>query len=305
MIGGIRMKSERNILIAFLLNLFFSIFEFFGGLMTNSVAIMSDSVHDLGDAISIGCSYLLEKKSKNKADNRYTYGYLGYSVIGAVLTSTILICGSVGVCVTAISRLKNPEVINYNGMIIFSIFGVIVNLIATFVTRDKESLNQRAVNLHMLEDTFGWIVVLIGSILMHFTNVLIIDSILSFVIALFILKNAVSVIIEVLNILLMKTPSKIDVNHLIEHISKIEGIENVHHLHIWSLDGQTNCATVHGVSKLNKNNMKKKIREEFEEFGINHITIEVDENISDCEYIDCSIDKNKKCGCGHHHHHHH
>ena len=300
------MKSERNILIAFLLNLFFSIFEFFGGLFTNSVAIMSDAIHDLGDAISIGCAYFLERKSKKKADTNYTYGYLGYSVIGAIITSTILICGSVGVCFAAIKRFMNPEVVDYKSMIVFAIFGVVVNLVAAFVTREKNSLNQRAVNLHMLEDTLGWFIVLIGSIIMKFTNFVLIDSIMSFIIALFILKNAVSVIVEALSILLMKTPTKIDIEHLVEHISKIDGVENVHHLHIWSLDGNRNCATVHIVSKLNSVDLKNNIRKEFEEFGVNHTTIEIEESIDDCTCVDCSIgDKHSDTCCHHHHHHHH
>ena len=120
------------------------------------------------------------------------------------------------------------------------------------------------------------------------------------------MKNAVSVIVEALSILLMKTPTKIDIEHLVEHISKIDGVENVHHLHIWSLDGNHNCATVHIVSKLNSVDLKNNIRKEFEEFGVNHTTIEIEESIDDCNCVDCSIgDKHSDTCCHHHHHHHH
>ena len=141
------MKTEKNILTAFILNLSFGIFEFFGWLFTNSVAIISDSIHDMGDSLSIGISYFLEKKSKRKPDNKYTYGYIRYSVIGSLITTVILLLGSVFVIIGAIKRIINPVSINYNGMIIFGIFGVIVNFLAAYFTKEGRSLNQKAVNL--------------------------------------------------------------------------------------------------------------------------------------------------------------
>ena len=158
------MKSDRSILIAFLLNLSFSIFELFGGFFTNSVAIMSDAVHDFGDAISIGVSYFLEKVSKKKPDSKYTYGYVRYSVLGALVTNIILILGSVLVIIGGVKRFIVPVNINYDGMIVFAIFGVIVNFGAAYFTKKGDSLNQKAVNLHMLEDMLGWVVVLLGAL---------------------------------------------------------------------------------------------------------------------------------------------
>ena len=158
------MKTDKNIFIAFILNLSFSIFELLGGLYTGSIAILTDSIHDFGDAISIGVSYFLEKKSKKKPNNKYTYGYLRYSVFGSIITTTILFVGSALVIFESIKRILNPVEINYTGMLILAIIGVIVNIIATYTTREGDSLNQKAVNLHMLEDVLGWVVVLIGSI---------------------------------------------------------------------------------------------------------------------------------------------
>lgn len=198
------MKTDKNILIAFLLNLSFSIFEFFGGIFTGSVAISSDALHDLGDALSIGLSYILEKISKKKADKKYTYGYIKYSIIGSIITTTILLVGGVLVIYNSVIRIFNPMLINYNGMLIFALIGIIVNIVASYYTKEGDSLNQKSVNLHMLEDVLGWIVVLVASIIMKYTNINIIDPILSIIVSLYIVYNAQKNMKEVLNIFLEK-----------------------------------------------------------------------------------------------------
>ena len=180
------MKTEKNIFLAFILNFAFSIFEFFGGIFTGSVAILSDAVHDIGDAASIGVAFFLEKKSKRQPDKIYTYGYTRYSVIGSVITTLILLFGSTMVIYNAIKRIITPVEIRYDGMIIFAVVGVCVNFLAAFLTREGDSLNQKAVNLHMLEDVLGWAVVLIGAIVMRFTDFAIIDPLMSIGVALFI-----------------------------------------------------------------------------------------------------------------------
>ena len=179
------MKTERNILIAFILNLAFSIFEFVGGIISGSVAIMSDAVHDIGDAASIGVSYFLEKKGEK------------YSIIGAFITTFTLLIGSIVTICNAIGRLMEPAKINYDGMIVFAIVGVCVNLCAAFVTREGDSLNQKAVNLHMLEDVLGWIVVLVGAVVMRFTDFILLDPIMSIGVSAFILINAIRNLIEI------------------------------------------------------------------------------------------------------------
>ena len=178
------MKTEKNILTAFLLNLFFSIFEFIGGMLTGSVAILSDSVHDIGDAASIGIAYFLERKSKQDPDEIYTYGYTRYSVMGGVITSLVLLLGSVMVIYNAVVRMIEPAEIHYDGMILFAVIGVFVNAGAAFFTREGGSLNQKAVNLHMLEDVLGWAVVLVGALIMRFTDLAVLDPLLSMATAL-------------------------------------------------------------------------------------------------------------------------
>lgn len=180
------MKTERNILIAFILNLAFSIFEFVGGIVTGSVAIMSDAVHDIGDAASIGVSYFFEKKGER------------YSLIGAFITTLTLLIGSSITIYNAIRRLFAPTEIHYEGMIVFAIVGVCINLCAAFVTREGDSLNQKAVNLHMLEDVLGWIVVLVGAIVMRFTDFSLLDPIMSIGVSAFILINAIRNLKEII-----------------------------------------------------------------------------------------------------------
>ena len=299
------MKTEKNILIAFILNLAFSVFEFIGGVFTGSVAIISDAVHDLGDAASIGISYFLEKKSKRQPDEKYTYGYARYSVIGGVLTTMILLFGSVVVIFNALNRIAKPTEINYDGMIIFAVIGACVNFGAAFFTRDGDSLNQKAVYLHMLEDVLGWVVVLVGAIVMRFTDFALIDPIMSIGVAVFILINAIKNLKEAADLFLEKTPHGVEVEEIREHITEIDGVLDVHHIHIWSMDGQANYATMHIVTNSDSHQIKEKVREELQEHGIFHATLELETSDEHCHETYCHIEVSKTSSGHHHHHHHH
>ena len=299
------MKTERNIFIAFLLNLSFSIFEFFGGIFTGSVAIISDAIHDIGDASSIGLSFFLERKSKKQPDEIYTYGYARYSVIGSVITTLILLFGSAVVIYNAIIKIINPTEINYDGMIIFAIIGVSVNLAAAFFTREGDSLNQKAVNLHMLEDVLGWVVVLIGAVVMRFTDIKIIDPVMSIGVALFIFINATCNLKEALNLFLEKAPVDIDIHEIEEHIMGIDGVLGVHHIHIWSMDGHSNYATMHIVTNADHHEIKEMVREELKEHGIGHATLELEAEGEHCHEECCRVETEISTGHHHHHHHHH
>ena len=298
------MKTEKNILIAFILNLSFSVFEIIGGFFTGSVAIISDAVHDLGDAASIGISYFLEKKSKKQPDNTYTYGYARFSVMGSVITTLILLFGSVMVIYNAILRIINPVEINYNGMIVFAIVGALVNFLAAYFTKDGDSLNQKAVNLHMLEDVLGWIVVLVGAIIMRFTDIRIIDPLMSMGVAIFIFVNALKNLKEVLDLFLEKIPNNISIEEIKNHIKEIDGVVDVHHIHIWSMDGYLNYATMHIVANENSHEIKDKIREELKEHGIGHATLEIESPTDHCHEEHCHIEETHHSHSHHHHHHH-
>ena len=298
------MKTQKNILIAFILNIAFSIFEFVGGAISGSVAIMSDAVHDLGDATSIGISYFLERKSKKKPDEKYTYGYIRYSVMGSVITTVILIVGSLLVIYEAFQRIINPVQIDYSKMIIFAIIGVIVNFVAAYVTREGDSLNQKSVNLHMLEDVLGWVVVLVGAVVMQFTDISLIDPILSICVALFILINAIKNLKAVIDLFLEKTPNDINVNEIKEHLLKFEEIADIHHIHIWSIDGYENLATMHIVTNDFGKELKHKIKEELKEHGIHHSTIELEKKDECCDEEECNMNNEQIEQHTHHHHHH-
>ena len=297
------MKSEKNILIAFILNLSFSIFEFIGGILTGSVAILSDSVHDLGDATSIGASFFLEKKSKREPDEKYTYGYARYSVIGSVITTLILLVGSAIVVYNAVARMISPREIDYNGMIIFALVGVCVNFLAALFTRHGDSLNQKAVNLHMLEDVLGGLVVLIGAVIMRFTDLTILDPLMSMGVAIFVFISAIENLGEALGLFLEKTPSGIDVAEIKEHLESIEGVLGIHHIHLWSMDGQNNYATMHVVASGESHRVKRKIREELSEHGIDHATLELESEGEVCDDRHCH--PRSASNHSHHHHHHH
>lgn len=297
------MKTEKNILTAFILNISFSIFELIGGIFTNSISIMSDAIHDFGDALSIGISLILEKISKKKPDEKYTYGYARYSVLGAFITTIVLTVGSIFVIIGGINRILNPEAINYDGMIVFAIFGVIINFLAAYFTREGDSINQKAVNLHMLEDVLGWVVVLIGSILMKFTDISLLDSIMSIGIAIFILINAFKNLKNILDLFLEKTPKDISVEDIKKHLLEIKEILDVHHIHIWSMDGFNNYSTMHIVTDCkNIKELKHKIREEMNNLGISHSTIEIEDKNDKCDETECEI--NIHTEVNHHHHHH-
>ena len=291
------MQSTTNILIAFLLNLFFSIFELVGGFFTNSIAIITDSIHDLTDALSILLSYILERKSKRKPDNRYTYGYVRYSVLGALITTIILLSGSLIVIYSAIKRFINPVEIKYDGMIVMAVVGIIVNGVATLTTSKGSSINEKTVSLHMLEDVLGWIVVLVGAILIKFTHIYYIDAILTILVAGFILGHAFKNFIKILDLFLEKLPNNIDIPKIKKELLKNKDIKDVHHIHIWSLDGETYYATMHVVTK--SDDVKKYVKDYLKKYNISHTTIELEKNDYECEDKECIINV-----MSHHHHHH-
>lgn len=289
----------KNMIIAFVLNLLFAVFEFFGGMMTNSVSIMSDAIHDLGDAISIGFAVFLENKSKKNADERFTFGYARYSVLSAVITATILIIGATIIAINSTYRLFNPQPLNYNGILIFAVIGFIINLIATIATREGDSLNKKAVNLHMLEDVLGWAIVLIGAIVMKFTNFSLLDSALSLVVALFIFMHAIPVLISAISLFLEKAPRKVNVKKTEEKIMKVKGVQEVHRFKVWSLDEHNVYAMIHVVADKNFDK-KNEIREILHDAGITNTTIEIEAPGEKCEEEEHIHHAN----CGHTHHHH-
>lgn len=271
--------SLRNIGIAFFMNLAFSLIEVAGGIYTNSVAILSDALHDLGDSISLGMAWLLQKKSNRKSDAYYSYGYKRFSLLGVLLISIILIISSVFILRESILRLRNPEVANAQGMLLLAILGILVNGIAAYRLKQGHSLNEKAVSLHLLEDVFGWFAVLIVSVVMMFVNVPILDPILSIGITVWVLSNVYKNLRDTLKVMLQEVPQNIDVNSMLDRINKLQYIEGVHDFHLWSLDGERNVMTLHVVTSpllphKGELSLKQQIRDLAATYKIEHVTLE-------------------------------
>ncbi|MDD2243575.1 MAG: cation diffusion facilitator family transporter [Dysgonamonadaceae bacterium] len=285
-------NAEGNIKTAFFLNLFFTVIEFIGGALTNSMAILSDAVHDLGDSISLGLSWYFQNLSKKGSNQVYTYGYKRFSLMGAIINSLILLVGSVIILITAIPRLKNPQQPETEGMIWLAILGIIVNGAAILRLRRGKSLNEKVVSLHMLEDVLGWVAVLIGAIVMNFINLPVLDPILSIAIAGYVLFNIFKNMRESLRIILQGTPDAVDTDKIIKIISKIPDIQSIHDVHIWSTDGEFNIMTVHVVLHEAKDMnylyvLKEDIRKKLAEYNIQHATIEFETINEDCILENC------------------
>lgn len=280
-------NTSRNILIAFLLNLSFSIYEFIGGGLTGSVAIMSDAVHDMGDAIGIGISFVLEHLSKKRPNSKYTYGYVRYSLIGGLITTVVLLVGSILIIAGAVPRLFAPAEINYDAMVWLSLVGAVINFAAAYLTSRGKSLNQKSVNLHMLEDTLGWAVVLVGAIIMRFTHFALIDPILSIGVAIFIFTQAAKNCISIFDVFLEKTPQGVSLSDLKKDIKAVAGVEDVHHLHVWSLDGYHNYATLHLVCSADHTATKHLVKDALKAHDIAHATIETESASEECDDAEC------------------
>ena len=185
---------------------------------------------------------------------------------------------------------------------IFAVIGVCVNSCAAFFTGKGDSLNQRAVNLHMLEDVLGWIVVLIGAVVMKFTDFSMLDPLMSIGAAVFILWNSVKNLKEIADLFLEKVPDGLETAEIREHLLEIDGVLDVHHLHIRSMDGQNHDASLHIVTDADSRVIKEKVRRELLEHGIGHVTLELEREGEDCHGKVCSMEHT--AGHGHHHHHH-
>ncbi len=296
------MKSEKRMLLAFVLNAGFSVLELAGGILTGSIAIASDAVHDMGDAAGIGFSLLLEKRSQRPPDERYTYGYGRYSVLGSLITVCILLCGSLAVAYNAVQRIFHPVAVHYDGMILFAVVGLCVNGAAAFFTREGDSLNRKAINLHMLEDVLGWAVVLVGALVMRFTGLLLIDPLLSLGVSAFIFIHAVQHLKETMDVFLEKAPDGIHTHDMEAALCRLDGVQGVHHLHVWSMDGQSGFATLHVVTD-RPDEIKKHVRHALYELGVTHVTIETETPDEHCDEIHCH--PHTHTAHGHHHHHHH
>lgn len=285
-------NSEGNIKIAFFLNLGFTMIEIVGGLYTNSLAILSDAVHDLGDSLSLGLSWYFQRLSKKGRTATFSYGYKRFSLLGAIINAIVLTVGSGLILFHAIPQLFSPEETDAEGMLYLAILGIVVNGAAVFKLRKGDSLNEKVVALHLLEDVLGWVAVLIGSIIMMFADAPFIDPLLSILISAFVLFNVYRNLKQGLLVIMQATPSGISVEQVGEKLKDITEIEDVHDCHIWSMDGNYHVMSLHvrldkdyHLSELSF--IKEKVRSRLHDASIDHITIETEGKEEHCSLDEC------------------
>jgi cobalt-zinc-cadmium efflux system protein len=283
-------RTTKNIRIAFLLNLGFTLAEIVGGLYTNSIAILSDAVHDLGDSISLGIAWYLENLSQRERDARFTYGYRRFSLLGALLTTSILLVGSIWILIEAVPRLTSPQPTNAPGMVIFAIIGILVNGLAALRLRHDGTMNARAVAWHLFEDVLGWIAVLVVSIMLLFKPLYILDAILSIAITLYIGWNVVANIRKTLALFLQGVPESVDIDEVDKRLRALPDVQSTHHTHIWSLDGEHHVLTTHVVvdERLNKESivcLRRELQVLLNSLSFSHSTIEIEFGDGDCGMV--------------------
>lgn len=280
--------SESNIRLAFWVNLVFTIFEIIGGIFTNSVAIISDALHDLGDSISLGLSWYLQRKSRKGATRKFTFGYRRFSLLGALINSVILIVGSLIIIREAVERLWNPEVSDARGMLILAIIGIIVNGYAAWKLSSGKSMNEKVVSWHLLEDVLGWAAVLIASVFMMFFELPWLDPALSLAITLFVLYNVIKRLKETVYVFLQGNPEIHNLEEIENKIKAFPQVDSLHHTHLWSLDGEKHVFTTHLKLKnivdleeirLLKTQIKEMLKSEYH---FSHYTIETELEDEEC-----------------------
>ena len=265
-------QSGKNLRTAFFLNLGFTIFEIIGGFYVNSVAIISDAVHDLGDSISLGISWYLDKKSKQEGNKKFSFGYKRFSLLGALINSLVLIGGSVYVIYEAIKRLIEPELSDADGMIVFAVIGVAVNGYAAW---------------KLLEDVLGWVAVLIVAIVLKFKQTPYLDPALSLFITAYILWNVVKRLKDTLRIFLQGVPDDMSIDKIESELLQIENIDSIHHSHIWSQEGEHHVFSTHlklkeivDLNQLLK--LKNEIKSTLKPYHFEHCTVETELDKESC-----------------------
>ena len=280
-------SSTKNLKVAFFLNLGFSILEIFGGLYVNSVAIVSDAIHDIGDSLSLGTAWYLDIKSKKNADKKYSYGYGRFSLLGALINSLVLITGSVFVIYEAIQRLITPESSDAAGMILFAILGIVINGYAAWKLSGGKSLNEKVISWHLLEDVLGWVAVLLVAIILQFKDIQYLDPALSLLITAYILWGVFGRLKETLNVFLQEVPKGIVIKDIESDLLKINHVHSLHHTHVWSLEGENHVFTTHlklyeikDLCELTK--IKEAAKEVLNKYNFEHCTIEIELDEEKC-----------------------
>ena len=276
------MSSKTSIWLSFFLNLSYAIVEFIAGGIFGSSAVLADSVHDLGDAIAIGISALLETISNREEDRQYTLGYKRFSLLGAMLTAVILMIGSVLVILENVTKIVHPQPVNEEGILWLGIIAVAINVLASLVVRKGKTKNESILSLHFLEDTLGWLAVILMAIILRYTDWYILDPLLSLVISIFILSKAIPRFWSALKIFLDAVPEGVDIKQVKNDLEQLDHVASVNQLNLWTMDGLEKNAIVHVCIEEIEHieYCKESIRNLLKDYGFQNVTIEVDANLA-------------------------
>ena len=276
------MKAKYTVWVAFFLNLSYAIVEFIAGGIFGSSAVLADSVHDLGDAIAIGISAFLETISNREEDSHYTLGYKRFSLLGAMVTAVILMTGSVLVILENIAKIFHPQPVNDEGILWLGILAITINVLASLVIRKGQTKNESILSLHFLEDTLGWVAVILMAIVLRFTDWYILDPLLSLAISFFILSKALPRFWSTLKIFLDAVPEGVDIQKIKTDLAELDHVASINQLNLWTMDGLEKNAIVHVCIKEmgNMEACKESIRIFLKDCGFQNVTIEVDEDLA-------------------------
>ncbi len=286
--------TGRKLLWVATLNLAFAALEIVGGILSGSLALIADALHDLGDALALLLAYGLERSATRGPSLQFSYGRRRHSLLSALLLGVLLVGGSVWVIQAAVTGLFNPKPIASATMMGFAVLGVLVNGASFLWMGVTKGFSERFLKWHLLEDLVGWICVLVGSILIYWTGWLIIDPLLALGLSVWIIHANIKPLWQVLELFLQRAPHNVDTQMLHQTLLELPGVEDVHDIHIWSLDGHRHVASLHILTKLTDflavSNLKAMVREKIAMLGEIHVTVEIEFPGESCQSCDPPTD---------------
>lgn len=283
--------STKNIGFAFWLNLSFALIELVGGMMTQSLAILSDALHDFGDALSLGLGWFLQHKSTQGPTENFSYGLRRLSLLSAMISATVISGGAVYIVYESITGFNEPREPNGLGMMGLAIFGIVMNGFAAWRLSHGQTQNEKVMKWHLIEDVLGWVAVLIGSVFIYLFKWDFLDPLLAIAISVFVLYNVIRHLYDTTNLFLQGNPNPEGLRAFRTQVDSLSHIHEIHDVHFWSLDGVRHILSLHAVLKdLNQGEeVKQQIRTLSKLLGDCHVTIEIesmDEHChNDCEHV--------------------
>ena len=280
----IQKKSKKTLYVTLFLTLFFALMELFGGLFSNSLSLVGDSFHMFSDVLALGASMVAIYFEAKKPTEKFTYGFLRLEVVVAFLNGIILMLIAVGMIYESVIRFFNPREIDFGSMFFIALTGLIFNIVITWIlfssTKKENNINIKSAMLHFLGDLLNSVGVIISSIIIYFTDFVYIDIIMSVVISVIIFTGGYKISKEAFFILMEAVPSEVDLNTLRNELLNIDGIKNIHELHVWKNDNEEISFTAHilldNYEKHNNYRIINEIKEKLTVYDIFHMTVQIE-----------------------------